>query len=104
MGRMIRGVVPPPPPERRTPRGVLLMVMIFSASSWWSAASHAFPATDAVGSFYNLMIAQRSVASAWAVGGLGPLLLVSAAYLLAGIGAFILGERVAKRRGTLARY
>jgi ABC-2 type transport system permease protein len=92
--------------------GVLMMVMIFSASAlplihvpgWWSAVSHAFPVTDGVGNLYNLMIAQRSAASAWSVGGLGPLLLVSAAYLLAGIGTFILGERVAKNRGTLGRY
>jgi len=92
--------------------GVLMMVMIFSASAlplihvpdWWAAASHAFPLTDGVGSLYNVMIANRSVASAWGLGGLVPLFTISTAYLLAGIGAFILGAHVAKNRGTLARY
>jgi len=92
--------------------GVLMTVMIFSASAlplihapgWWAAASHAFPLTDGVGSLYNVMIAHRSVTQAWGIGGLVPLLTVSTAYLLAGIGTFILGERVAKNRGTLGRY
>ena len=92
--------------------GVLMMVMIFSASAlplirvpgWWSAASHAFPLTDGVGSLYNVMIADRSVTSAWGIGGLVPLFTVSTAYLVAGIAAFRLGARVAKNRGTLGRY
>jgi ABC-2 type transport system permease protein len=92
--------------------GVLMMVMIFSASAlplihvpgWWADVSHLFPLTDGVGSLYNVMIAQRSVVSAWGIGGLVPMFGVSTAYLLAGIGTFILGERVAKNRGTLARY
>lgn len=92
--------------------GVLMMVMIFSASalplihvpSWWSTASHAFPLTDGVGSLYNVMIAHRPVTTAWGVGGLVPLLTISTAYLLAGIGSFLLGEHVAKDRGTLGRY
>jgi hypothetical protein len=92
--------------------GVLMMVMIFSASAlplihvpgWWADASHAFPLTDGVGSLYNVMIAHRSVTAAWGIGGLVPLLTVSTAYLLAGIGTFILGAHVAKNRGTLGRY
>ena len=92
--------------------GVLMMVMIFSASAlplihvpnWWAVASHAFPLTDGVGSLYNVMIAHRSVTSAWGIGGLVPLFTVSTAYLLAGIATFILGEHVAKNRGTLGRY
>ncbi|MGH7920077.1 MAG: ABC transporter permease [Candidatus Dormibacteraceae bacterium] len=92
--------------------GVLMMVMIFSASAlplihvpgWWADVSHAFPLTDAVGSLYNVMIARRSVTSAWGIGGLVPLFAVSTAYLLAGIGTFMLGERVAKVRGSLGRY
>jgi ABC-2 type transport system permease protein len=92
--------------------GLLVMVMIFSASAlplihvprWWSAASHAFPLTDGVGSLYNIMLAHRSVTAAWGIGGLIPLLTIATGYLLAGIGAFILGEHVAKHRGTLGRY
>jgi hypothetical protein len=91
---------------------VLLMVMIFSASAvplihipaWWADTSHAFPLTDGVGSLYNVMLAHRSLTTAWGIGGLVPLLTIPTAYLLAGIGTFILGERVAKNRGTLGRY
>jgi len=91
---------------------VLLIVMIFSASAlplihvpgWWADLSHAFPLTDGVGSLYNIMLAHRSVTATWGVGGLVPLLTVSTAYLLAGIAAFTVGERVAKNRGTLGRY
>ncbi|HKA50302.1 MAG TPA: ABC transporter permease [Candidatus Dormibacteraeota bacterium] len=92
--------------------GVLMMVMIFSASAlplihvpgWWADASHAFPLTDGVGSLYNVMIAHRSVTQARGIGGLVPLLTVSTAYLLVGIGTFSVGARVAKNRGTLGRY
>jgi ABC-2 type transport system permease protein len=92
--------------------GVLMMVMIFSASAlplihvpgWWADISHAFPLTDGVGSLYILMLAPRSVMSAWGIGGLVPLITISITYLLAGIGIFMLGERVAKNRGTLGRY
>lgn len=91
---------------------VLMLVMIFSASAlplihvprWWVDASHAFPLTDGVGSLYNVMLAHRSVTAAWGVGGLLPVFTISAAYLLGGIGAFTLGERVAKTRGILGRY
>ncbi|HKC18177.1 MAG TPA: ABC transporter permease, partial [Candidatus Dormibacteraeota bacterium] len=91
---------------------VLMLVMIFSASAlplihvpdWWAGVSHLFPVTDGVGSLYNIMIAQRSASSAWSIGGVAPLLIVPTAYLFAGIGTFVLGERVAKNRGTLGRY
>jgi hypothetical protein len=91
---------------------VLMLVMIFSASAlplihvahWWADAGHAFPLTDGVGSLYNIMIARHSGVSAWGIGGLVPMFTTSTAYLLAGIGTFILGEHVAKNRGTLGRY
>ena len=50
------------------------------------------------------MLAHHSVTAAWGIGGLVPLLTVSTAYLLAGIGIFVLSEHVAKNRGTLGRY
>ena len=91
---------------------VLLLVMIFSASAlpliqvpgWWTALSHAFPLTDGVGSLYHLMITGQPVTTAWGIGGIAPLLIVPAAYLAAGVGAFTLGTRAAKTRGTLGRY
>ncbi len=92
--------------------GVLTMVMIFSASAlplivvpgWWAALAHVFPATDGVGSLCRVMLADQPVTTLWGTGGLVPLVTVAVAYLLAGIGAFVLGERVAKNRGTLGRY
>lgn len=91
---------------------VLLLVMIFSASAlplfrvpgWWVALSHAFPLTDGVGGLYNIMLAHHPVTAVWGIGGIIPMFTISTAYLLAGIGAFSLGERVAKNRGTLGRY
>ena len=91
---------------------VLLLVMIFSASAlplfhvpgWWVDLSHAFPLTDGVGSLYTIMVAHHAGTSAWGIGGLIPMLTISTGYLLAGIGAFILGVHVAKNRGTLGRY
>jgi ABC-2 type transport system permease protein len=91
---------------------VLMVVMLFSASAvplidvpgWWADASHAFPLTDGVGSLYTALFTDQSVTSPWGIGGLVPLLVTSLAYLAAGILAFSLGERIAKRRGTLGRY
>jgi ABC-2 type transport system permease protein len=91
---------------------VLLMVMLFSASAvplidvpgWWAQASHAFPLTDGIGSLYKALLTDQSITSPWGVGGLVPMLVGSVAYLAAGIIAFGMGERVAKRRGTLGRY
>jgi ABC-2 type transport system permease protein len=91
---------------------VLLMVMLFSASAvplidvpaWWATASHAFPLTDGIGSLYKALLTDQAITSPWGIGGLVPMLLSSVAYLAAGIIAFGIGERVAKRRGTLGRY
>ncbi|WP_216853495.1 ABC transporter permease [Phytoactinopolyspora halotolerans] len=91
---------------------VLTVVMLFSASAiplievpdWWADASHALPLTDSVGSLYTALFTGESITSLWGIGGLVPLLVVSFAYLGAGILAFGLGERTAKRRGTLGSY
>lgn len=91
---------------------VLLLVMLSSASAlplidvpgWWATASHAFPLTDGVGGLDKALLAHQPVTAPWGIGGLVPLIGVSLAYLAAGIICFGLGERVAKRRGTLGRY
>lgn len=91
---------------------VLLLVMIFSASAlpliavpgWWAALGHAFPFTDGVANLYGVMLAHQSVARMWGSGGLVPMIAVAVGYLLAGVGAFVVGEHVAKNRGTLGRY
>jgi ABC-2 type transport system permease protein len=91
---------------------MLTMVMLFSASAIpliqvpdrWRDASHAFPLTDGVGSLFRALFTDESIASPWGLEGLVPLVVVSLAYLAAGILVFGLGERLAKRRGTLGRY
>jgi ABC-2 type transport system permease protein len=91
---------------------LLTVVMIFSASAlplisvpgWWAGLSHFLPLTDVIGSLYRALFTDQSVLDAWGMGGLVPMLAASLGYLVAGIVAFTLGERVAKRRGTLGRY
>jgi ABC-2 type transport system permease protein len=51
-----------------------------------------------------VLLGHRPVTSLWGTGGLVWLLVTAAAYLAAGILVFRLGERMAKTRGTLARY
>ncbi|NUR05222.1 MAG: ABC transporter permease [Streptomyces sp.] len=91
---------------------VMMLVMLFSAGAvplikvpgWWAGIGHAFPLTDGAGSLQRALITGQSVTAPWGIGGLVPLLASSLGYLAVGILAFILGERTAKRRGTLGRY
>ncbi|NVM97761.1 ABC transporter permease [Arthrobacter sp. SDTb3-6] len=91
---------------------VLMVVMIFSASalplitvpSWWSEISHFLPLTDVTGSLYRALFTHQPVLVAWGMGGLVPMLATTLGYLAAGILAFGLGARAAKRHGTLGRY
>jgi ABC-2 type transport system permease protein len=87
-------------------------VMIFSASAipllhlpaWMDAAGRYFPATNAIASLYGVMLGHRGVATLWGAGGLAWVLAAAGAYLAAGILAFALLERAARRRGTLSSY
>lgn len=91
---------------------VLLMVMLFSASAvplidvpaWWAGTSHVFPLTDGVGSLYKALLTDQEITALWGIGGLVPMLVTTAAYLAAGVLAFMWGERTAKRRGSLGHY
>lgn len=92
--------------------GVLMLVMLTSAAalpliavpSWWADASRFFPLTAGVASLYRVLFLHRDVMSPWGMGGLVWLLVTAAAYLAVGILAFHVGERAARRRGTLSRY
>jgi ABC-type polysaccharide/polyol phosphate export permease len=91
---------------------VLLLIFVFSAAAvpliavpgWWSAAARFTPLNNGVASLYQTMFLTRSLAGQWSDGVLAWLAGTAAAYLGAGILAFRLGERTAKRRGTLGRY
>ena len=92
--------------------GFLLLVMIFSISAlpvlavpgWFADLGRVFPVTAAVASLYDVLIARQPATALWGTGRLAWLLATAAGYLATGILAFRLGERVAKTRGTLARY
>jgi ABC-2 type transport system permease protein len=90
---------------------VMIVVMLASAGAlpliavpgWMAGAGRAFPLTAGIASLYGVLLGHRPVTALWGTGGLVWLLVTAAAYL-AGILAFRLGERIAKTRGTLARY
>ena len=90
----------------------MIVVMLASAGAvpliavpgWMAGAGRVFPLTAGVGSLYGVLLGQRGGTPAWGTGGLVPLLVTAAGYLAAGILAFRFCERVAKKRGSLARY
>ena len=91
---------------------LLMIVFLLSASAiplitvpgWWAETSRAFPLTAGVASLYHVLIARQSPTPMWGTGGLVWLAVTATGYLAGGIIAFQLGERTAKRRGTLSRY
>jgi ABC-2 type transport system permease protein len=91
---------------------VLLLIFVLSAAavpliavpSWWADIARFTPLNNGVASLYQTMLQGRSLSAQWHDGVLVWLAATAAAYLLAGILAFRLGERTAKRRGTLGRY
>lgn len=91
---------------------VLLLIFILSASAvpligvpaWWSTISRFTPLTNGVASLYQTMFLRHSLTQQWGNGVLVWLVATAAAYLVIGILAFRLGERTAKRLGTLGRY
>jgi ABC-2 type transport system permease protein len=91
---------------------LLMIVFLLSAAAiplitvpaWWADTSRVFPLTAGVGGLYQVLIAHHHAPAVWGMGGVVWLAVTGASYLAAGIAAFGLGERTAKRRGTLARY
>lgn len=91
---------------------LLMVVFLLSAAAipiitvpgWWADASRVFPLTAGISGLYQVLIAHRDGTSVWGMGGLVWLAVTAAGYLVAGVVAFSVGERTAKRRGTLARY
>ena len=77
--------------------GFLLLVMVFAVAAlpviavpgWFADLGRVFPVTSAVASLYGVLIARRPVTALWGTGGLLWLLVTAAAYLVAGILAFV---------------
>jgi ABC-2 type transport system permease protein len=92
--------------------GLLLLVQVFAISAlpviavpgWFAGLGRVFPVTSAVASLYGVMLGHRGVTGLRGPGGLVWVIVTAAAYLLIGIGAFKLGERITKTRGTLGSY
>jgi ABC-2 type transport system permease protein len=92
--------------------GLLLLVMVFAVSAlpvlavpgWFVGLGRVLPVTSAVASLYGVMLGHRGVTGLWGTGGLLWVIVTAAAYLAIGIGAFNLGERITKTRGTLGSY
>ena len=90
----------------------LMLVMIFAVSAlplitvpgWFAGLGRIFPATSAVASLYGVMLGHRGVTALWGTGGLVWVIITAAAYLTIGLGAFRLGERITRTRGTLGAY
>jgi ABC-2 type transport system permease protein len=91
---------------------VMIVVMLASAGAvpliavpgWMAGAGRVFPLTAGVAGLYGMLLGHRGATALWGTGGLVPLVVTAAAYLGAGILAFRFCERVAKTRGSLARY
>lgn len=91
---------------------VMMLVFVFSAAAvplvtvpgWWLDVGRVLPLTAGVAGLYRALFTHGSVTAPWGLGGTVAMTVTAAAYLVAGIGAFTIGERTAKRRGTLGRY
>lgn len=91
---------------------VLLLMFVGSASAvplvtlpdWWRTFGRILPVNASLESLFGVLFQGRAPITPWGPGGLVWVLVVAAAYLAAGILAVGVGERIAKRRGSLGRY
>ena len=91
---------------------VLLLMFVGSASAvplvtlpaWWAKFGRVLPVNLSLENIFGVLLRGRSATTPWGPGGLVWVLVVAAAYLAAGIFAFRVGEKTAKRRGSLSRY
>jgi ABC-2 type transport system permease protein len=91
---------------------LLMVVMIFAVTAlplitvpgWFTGIGRVFPVTAGVASLYGVMLGHHGVTGLWGTGGLVWVAVTAAAYLVAGIVAFRMLERLTKIRGTLAAY
>jgi ABC-2 type transport system permease protein len=77
---------------------------LLAVPGWMATAGRLVPITPGLASLDRLLLASHPAITLWGTGGLAWMLATAAGWLLAGILAFALGERAAKRRGSLGRY
>jgi ABC-2 type transport system permease protein len=81
-----------------------LLLPLDRMPDWVAAVARLLPLTHAAESLRNVLLDGRPFATLHGDGGLIWLTATTVAWLIAGALAFHLGERTAKRRGTLSRY
>lgn len=77
---------------------------LLAVPGWMATAGRLVPITPGLASLDRPLLASHPAITLWGTGGLAWMLATAAGWLLAGILAFALGERAAKRRGSLGRY
>ena len=82
--------------------GTVLPIEYFPG--WLETVSRAVPTTQGVIILRNITLEGQSLSAAWSSGDLPYLVLHSLAFLSVGWLIFLVGERVAKRQGTLGQY
>lgn len=81
-----------------------LLLPLDRMPDWVAAIARLLPITHAAQSLRNVLLDGRSFSTLHGDGGLIWLTATAVAWLIAGALAFHLGERIAKRQGTLSRY
>ncbi len=71
---------------------------------WLAALARLFPITHSLASLQAVLVDGRPATVLWGDGGLAWAASSALAWLLAGIAAFWLGQRTAKRRGSLSQH
>lgn len=79
-------------------------VPVVTLPTWWEKFGLALPVNHSLENVFGVVFHGRSATIPWGPGGLVWVLVVAAAYLAAGIISLRIGERIAKRRGSLGRY
>lgn len=81
--------------------GIFLPLQVLPG--WLAALGRLFPLTHSVEYLRAVLFEGRSLTTLWGDGGLVWVIASALGWLLAGMAAFSLGERIAKRRGSLGR-
>jgi len=84
--------------------GSVSAIPLVTVPTWWDDISRFLPVNLVLENMFGVLFQGKSATTPWGQGGLVWVLAVAAAYLAAGILAFRLGEKIAKRRGSLGRY
>src|SRR5262249_12879830 len=80
------------------------LIPLSQLPGWMAGIGRFAPISEGLVAMRSVLVDGGTAFSLWGGGGRGWMVGVSAAYLIIGIAAFGLGERRARRRGSLGRY